>query len=110
MNTVAEINQALCESARIIAEKVVKESRFDKTIRATIITCLDINKGLYKLKYQDIIFEAYSMAYNAIYQNGSNVYVLVPNNDMGNQKVILGSSDIAAEPNIIQEIYWHDYF
>ena len=50
------------------------------------------------------------MAYNAIYQNGSNVYVLVPNNDMGNQKVILGSSDIAAEPNVIQEIYWNDYF
>ena len=72
------------------------------------------NRGLkgfeYKLKYQDIVFEAYSMAYNAIYQNGSNVYVLVPNNDMGNQKVILGSSDIAAEPNVIQEIYWNDYF
>ena len=110
MNTVAEINQALCESARIIAEKVVETSRFDKTIKATIITCLDIGKGLYKLKYQDIVFEAYSMAYNAIYQNGSNVYVLVPNNDMGNQKVILGSSDIAAEPNVIQEIYWNDYF
>lgn len=110
MNTVAEINQALCESARIIAEKVVEKSRFDKTIKATIVICLDQSKGLYKLKYQDITFEAYSMAYNALYQNGSNVYVLVPNNDMGNQKVILGSSDIAAEPNVIQEIYWNDYF
>ncbi len=110
MNTVAEINKALCESARIIAEKVVEESRFDKTIKATVITCLDVGKGLYKLKYQDIVFEAYSMAYNAIYKNGTSVYVLVPNNDMGNQKVILGSYSIAAEPNIIQEIYWNDYF
>ena len=43
MNTVAEINQALCESARIIAEKVVENSRFDKTIKATIITGNTLN-------------------------------------------------------------------
>ena len=108
MNTVSEINDAICRAARIIAERVVKDSAFDKTIRATVVTCLDLAKGKYQLKYQDLKFEAYAMSYNAIYPNGTNVYVLVPNNDMGNQKVILGSYENVSEPNIIQEIYWSD--
>ena len=110
INYVSSVENQLIDAMSQISTSTVKNLNADETIIAQVVECLDISLGKYKLKYQDIIFEAYSMAYNAIYQNGSNVYVLVPNNDMGNQKVILGSSDIAAEPNVIQEIYWNDYF
>lgn len=108
MNTVSEINDAICKSVRIIAERVVKDSKFDRTIQATVVTCLDRAKGLYKLRYEDLSIEAYSMAHDIVYLNGTNVYVLVPNNNMDNQKVILGSYENASEPNVIQQIYWSD--
>ena len=86
------IEKNICDAIDIIVQKAVSEAQYDKTIQATIITCVDIETGKYKVKYQDSIFYAYSDNLDTIYADGTGVYVLVPSNDMSRIKTILGTT------------------
>lgn len=102
---VTEINESICQATEIIAGRLIEQAKFDKTIRATVESCLDSRRGQYRLKYQDITFTAYSTAFNIVYANGTNVYVLIPDNDMGNEKIIIGSYD-KQTPATENTLYW----
>ena len=81
----------LCEAIEYIAEKAVARASYDKTIQATIIRCEDEITGQYKVKYQDSSFYAYAASTEITYSPNALVYILVPGNDMGNTKTILGT-------------------
>ena len=85
------IEQAICESIDIIIEKRLNDANFDKTIQATILNCEDVSIGKYKVKYQDSTFYAYAGS-NIKYENGTEVFILVPSNDMGKDKTIIGTT------------------
>ena len=83
--------EKLCEAMEYIAEKAVQSASYDKTIQATIIRCEDELLGQYKVRYQDSTFYAYAANTEITYSANTLVYILVPGNDMGNTKTILGT-------------------
>jgi hypothetical protein len=68
--------------------------------------------GLYDVTYQDNIFEAYSNNLEMVYKKGTKVYVLIPANNAGKKKAILGSVEklgvnyipITSEENAYEQI------
>ena len=83
-------NQIL-DAIETIVNKKVETAGYDKTVRAKIINCDDPTIGKYKVQYQDSVFYAYSGSSEISYMSGSEVYILIPNNDMSRDKTILGS-------------------
>ena len=81
----------ICEAMEYIAEKAVARANYDKTIQATIIKCEDEITGQYKIKYQDSSFYAYAASTDITYSPNTLVYILIPGNDMGSTKTILGT-------------------
>ena len=83
-------NQILDAIETIVNQKV-KTAGYDKTVQAKIISCDDPTIGKYKVQYQDSNFYAYSGSSEISYMADSEVYVLIPNNDMSRDKTILGA-------------------
>lgn len=82
----------ILDAIEAIVDNAVQKARYDKTILCTIIECVDATVGKYKVKYQDSSFMAYSGSSETVYVAGTQVYVLVPGNDMTRDKTILGST------------------
>ena len=75
-----------------ISGKNVANAKYDKTILATIQTCIDASIGQYKIKYQNGYFTAYSQDTDIVYSQGASVYVTVPENNMSNRLLISGNA------------------
>jgi hypothetical protein len=93
LNQLAQIESQLCEAVEIIVDSVISKANFDRTIKATIMSCVDSTVGQYKVKYQDNIFYAYANNISTKYSANTTVYVLIPGNDFSNQKTIIGAVD-----------------
>ena len=87
------IEDNICEAIELIVDKSVKEAGFDKTIQATVKSCVDESIGKYKIKYQDSSFYAYASSPDVVYGDNTLVYILIPQNDMTKDKTILGTVD-----------------
>ena len=83
-------NQIL-DAIETIVNNAVEKAGYDKTIQAKVLSCDDPTIGKYRVQYQDSIFYAYSGSSEISYMAGSEVYILIPNNDMSRDKSILGS-------------------
>ena len=83
-------NQIL-DAIETITNQKVKTAGYDKTVQAKIVNCDDPTIGKYKVQYQDSVFYAYSGSSEISYMDGSEVYILIPNNDMSRDKTILGA-------------------
>ena len=92
MSNSNSITNNLLQAISIIAQQKVNSAKFDKTIQATIISCVDATIGKYKVRYQDGYWYAYSQSVDVNYSPGSNVYVLIPQGDMSNYKTIIGTT------------------
>ena len=88
----SDINNQICDAIGIIVDKKLSQANFDKTIQATIVAQGDKTKGEYKVKYLDSSFYAYDKSGND-YAVGTQVYVLVPENDLSKVKTILGTAN-----------------
>ena len=86
------IEENICQAIDIIVKQAISQAEFDKTIQATVVSCVDATIGKYKIKYQDSSFYAYSGSSEITYVDGSSVYVLIPGNDMSRDKTILGTT------------------
>ena len=82
----------LLQSMSIIAEQAVKNAGYDRTVQATIVSCVDPTIGKYKVNYQNGSWYAFSSNTNTTYVKGASVYVLIPGGDMNNTKTILGTT------------------
>ena len=69
------IERNICQAIDIIVQKAVSEAQYDKTIQATIVNCVDIEIGKYKVKYQDSTFYAYSNDVDVTYSDSASVYI-----------------------------------
>ena len=79
----------LLNAIETIVDNTVNKAGYDKTIKAIIDKCLDATLGSYQVKYQDSVFEAFAADKNVKYQKGTLVQVLIPGNDMSQNKTIL---------------------
>ena len=87
----ANYENNIIDAIEKIVNNAVANAGYDKTIKATIVECVDQTIGKFKVKYQDSTFYAYSTSSEVTYTRGSEVYVLIPGNDSGRDKTILGT-------------------
>lgn len=85
-----EISNSILDSIQIITKHQIEKTKFDKTIEAQIIDCLNEETGYYRCSYQDATIYAYSNNLDIIYKKGNYVYILIPENNMSKHKIILG--------------------
>ena len=90
MNNIAE---QICEAVDIIVSQKIAKAGYDRTIQATVLSCLDSVTGKYKVKYQNSSFIAYAANPSIRYQKDALVYILIPGNDMSRDKIIMNSVD-----------------
>lgn len=98
----SDLTNQLLDAIELIADKKVGAARYDKTIQATIVSCVDAQTGKYKIKYQGNMFYAYSTDTSTTLNNGISVYVNVPENDFSKVKTIIGT--VANQGNLSSSI------
>lgn len=102
--TGSEISNTMVDAFEIIADKIIEQAQFDKTIVASVVEAVDTNKGKYKVKYQDSNFYAFVDDTSKVLAQGAEVYVLIPKNDFSLTKKILGSvKDLSENWSIITD-------
>lgn len=85
------IEENICKSVEILVKKYIADAKIDKVINARIVKCVDEDKGIYKCKYQDATFNAASnLPIEFKYEKDATVYILIPQGDFSNKKLILG--------------------
>lgn len=85
----------LCQAIEIIANNVVKGLNYDKTILCTIKSNMKASNGEYTVSDGSSNYTAYSS--NQTFKTNDQVYVLIPNGDYSQQKIIISkysSSDV----------------
>ena len=108
----SDLTNQLLDAMELIADRKVAAAKYDKTIQATIVSCVDAQTGKYKIKYQGNMFYAYSNDTSTTLNDGISVYVNVPENDFSKVKTIIGtvankgnlSSSIVTENQRYEEI------
>ena len=98
----SDLTNQLLDAIELIADKKVAAARYDKTIQATIVSCVDAQAGKYKIKYQGNMFYAYSTDTSTTLNNGISVYVNVPESDFSKVKTIIGT--VANQGNLSSSI------
>lgn len=88
------LQDALLDAIDYMTTAKIDKLTLDKTIVATIVKNEDLIKNTYKIRYQgndNLIARAQS---GDTYKKGQQVYVLVPQNDLSNEKIILGGASV----------------
>lgn len=91
---------ALAESIDYLIKNRVDKLDRDKTITATIVTCLNSLTQEYKVEYNNGMFTAYAPE-GSSYRQNQMVYVLVPEGDFTKKKMIIGAASTTAGDNNI---------
>lgn len=87
----ANYENQICEAIDVIAGKKIQDANFNSMIKAEIVECTNSNLAEYKVRYQDSEFTAYALGKYIKYKSNTLVYILVPNNDFTERKIIVGS-------------------
>lgn len=93
------LQDALLDAIDYMTTVKMDKLTLDKTIVATIVKSEDLIKNTYKIRYQgndNLVARAQS---GDTYKKGQQVYVLVPQNDLSNDKIILGGASIDNAPS-----------
>lgn len=88
------LQDALLDAIDYMTTAKIDKLTLDKTVVATIVKSEDLIKNTYKIRYQgndNLVARAQS---GDIYKKGQQVYVLVPQNDLSNEKIILGGASV----------------
>jgi len=101
----SNIQEELLNAIQIIAQNETSKLKLPKTVSTIVYAIADQSLGKYLVKEKDVIYTAYSNSVDIVYRVGESVYVLVPNSDYNETKMILGStSELGADfVNIIED-------
>lgn len=86
-----ELSNNILQAMQIISDKRISKTQYSTTIQGIIKKCQDTSTGKYSLQYQDSIIQAYAISPSVQYSKDTLVYVFVPNGNLSEYKVILGS-------------------
>lgn len=88
MSNVLDLQDALLKAVDSLTQNRIDKLQLDKTITATIIKCTNALIREYKCSYNGGTITCYAKE-GETYTNGQNVYVLIPQSDMTQKKIIL---------------------
>lgn len=89
MSTMEEIiSDNILEAIDTVLQKQLSELDYDKTVEAKITDNSKSSEGFYTVFYGTSFFDAYSK--DTTFSIGDTVQILIPNNDSGKTKIILG--------------------
>lgn len=72
-----------------MTDRKIEKAAYDRTVIGTIEKCLDPFTGKYQARYDGASITAYAFN-NATYSSGQQVYLLIPQGDLRQEKQILG--------------------
>lgn len=81
-------SEQLLEAFEVAMDEKLSKLQYDKTIQATITSIEDIDKGEYKVKYQEGIITVYAKDPTESFKVGDIVYVIIPQSDFTGKKFI----------------------
>jgi hypothetical protein len=88
-----DLTESLLKAISIVAEKTVEEVSSDTTIKGIVEKIVSTSEGKYFITNSSGGFYAYSQSDSDIYQEGDQVYVLVPEGDLSQKKFIIGKTE-----------------
>lgn len=86
------VSEKVLDAIQLLTASSIEKAGYDRTIQAQILSCQDATIGKYRCRYQDATIYAYASNSNVTFNNGSYVYILIPNGDMSKEKTILGTT------------------
>jgi hypothetical protein len=95
-----DIQQSLLQSIDYLITNRLSSLAKEQTITCTITECTNSLTGEYKVQYQNGFFAAY-VQNEASYNVGDSVYVLVPQGDYSNTKVIISKATVDSNEEIL---------
>ena len=91
-NNILSVQQNLVDAIETIVNAALAKQSRDITIVGKITRVKDIEQGIYVVEYEDLYFDGY-VAGAGKYAANDTVYVLVPQNNFANKKMIIGKAD-----------------
>lgn len=96
----SDIQDSIFSAIDTIVKNRIDSIQADKSIIATIVSCTNPLNNEYKVNYSGGYLWAYAQE-GTSYTTGTSVYVLVPQGDFSQTKIILGETDVSsADSNI----------
>lgn len=86
-----DLQQSLLNSIELLSQTAVSQDNAVKSIKATIVDIKDEGLNTYTVSYGGNQFEASATSLNVKYQTGDVVYVLIPDGDFSQKKLIMGA-------------------
>lgn len=90
-NAMTDIQQSLLDAMAKVGQGSVEKANYAYTVKGTIVSLEDPSVNLYKISYGSNTFNAYASA-GMVFDEGDLVYILVPDGDFSQEKMILGST------------------
>lgn len=95
-----EYQEALIGSIDYLINNRISQLALDKTVVATVNKCIDATLNKYRIRYSGGDMYAYAQE-GASYTDGQSVYILVPQGDFTQKKIIVGkASNVSTDGNI----------
>ena len=85
-----EIQNSLFEAMKVFSDKTLQKDNSTKIIQAETTSIIDVGLGKYEVKYLENTFSAHTNNQNSSFAIGDIVYVLIPNGNFSENKIILG--------------------
>ena len=82
------IQDTILNAIEIVTDSKIANLETDKTITATIVSCVNALTGLYKLKYNGGYINAFADDGRS-YSKNQTVYVLIPQGDISKKKIVV---------------------
>ena len=99
--------EIFCQATEILAQHLIEQISFDRTILCTIVDDSEKNIGKYRVSNTDMTFDAYTSDTN--YKINDNVYVSIPGGDWNEQKLIVSKKANNSE-TMVEYINPYDRF
>ena len=90
MSNLNSLDNVLVDVIEYVTGQMLNNAGYDRTIQAKILKCNNEATGEYIVQHQGSNFYAYASNPETNYSSNSNVYILVPSNDMTQHKTIIG--------------------
>lgn len=104
MDTTNELQQSLLDTMNLISSKLADSTNAPVTIKAEIVEQLDSGTRLYSIKYGGTVYkDAYAIS-SVTYEPSTMVFVLVPDNNFDNTKMILNAVIPSADEEADEEL------